>query len=99
MSHAIINWHLFSPAAPKARDGKYCNAPRPSVDFFTETFLSHFISRYMLYGDIDKCPFIYWLNGRWFLHIVDRDSGNLYPIYPLFPCSDCFISNWGGGGG
>ena len=36
--------------------------------------------------------------------IVDRDSGNLYPIYPLFPCSDFFISNvgvvffWGGGG-
>ena len=24
--------------------------------------------------------FIYWLNGRWFLQIVDRDSGNLYPI-------------------
>ena len=20
--------------------------------------------------------------------IVDRDSGNLYPIYPPFPCSD-----------
>ena len=40
------------------------------------------------------------LNGRWFLQIVDRDSGNLYPIYPLFPCSDIFISNvgWGGGG-
>ena len=34
--------------------------------------------------------------------IVDRDSGNLYPIYPLFPCSD-FLSKcvcvWGGGGG
>ena len=25
----------------------------------------------------------YWLNGRWFLKIVNRDShsGNLYPIY------------------
>ena len=21
-----------------------------------------------------------WLNGRWFLQIVDGDSGNLYPI-------------------
>ena len=28
----------------------------------------------------------------------DRDSGNLYPIYPLFPCSD-FLSQMGGGGG
>ena len=28
------------------------------------------------------------LNGRWFPKIVDRDSGNLYLIYPPFPCSD-----------
>ena len=45
---------------------------------------------------------VYWLNGRWFLQIpvVDRDSWNLYPLYPLFPCSD-FVSQmlgvWGGG--
>ena len=52
-------------------------------------------------GNIEKCPFTYWLNGRWLLQIVDRDSGNLYPLYPLFPCSDFFISNVrvvGGGG-
>ena len=24
------------------------------------------------------------LNGRWFPQIVDRVSGNLYPIYPFF---------------
>ena len=47
---------------------------------------------------VGKCPFTYWLNGRWFLQIVDRDSGNLYPIYILFPCSDFFHLNWGGGG-
>ena len=29
-------------------------------------------------GNIEKWPFTYWLNGRWFLQIVDRDSGNLY---------------------
>ena len=22
-------------------------------------------------GNIEKCPFTYWLNGRWFLQIVD----------------------------
>ena len=33
------------------------------------------------FKNIEKCPFTYWLNGRWFLQIVDRDSGNLYPIY------------------
>ena len=54
-------------------------------------------------NNIEKCPFTYWLNGRWFLQIVDGDSWNLYPLYPLFPYSD-FVSQmwvvvWGGGGG
>ena len=41
-----------------------------------------FISRFMLFAtlqkNIEKFPFTYWLNGRWFLQIVDldRDSGN-----------------------
>ena len=75
--------------------------------FLEKQFFSHFISRVMLFsilkkiGNIEKCPFIYWLNGRWFLQIVDRDSGNLYPIYPIFPCSDFLSQMWGwfGGGG
>ena len=60
------------------------------------------ISRFMLFStlkknNIEKCPFTYWLNGRWFLQIVDGDSWNLYPLYPLFPD---FVSHmWGGGGG
>ena len=37
------------------------------------------------------------LNGRWFPQIVDRDSGNLYPIYPPFPCSDFYPKGAGGG--
>ena len=51
--------------------------------------------------NIEKCPFTYWLNGRWFLQIVERDSCNLYPLYPLFPCSDFVSQMWGwlGGGG
>ena len=28
-------------------------------------------------GNIKKCPFTYWLNGRWFLQIVD--IGNSFP--------------------
>ena len=47
---------------------------------------------------IEKCPFTYWLNGRWFLQIVERDSWHLYPLYPLFPCSDFVSQMWGGGG-
>ena len=74
------------------------------VDFFLEKqfFL---ISRFMLFStlkkNIEKCPFTYWLNGRWFLQIVERDSWNLYPLYPLFPCSDFVSQMWGwfGGGG
>ena len=64
------------------------------VDFFLEKqfFL---ISRFMLFSTLKtntkKYPFTYWLNGRWFLQIVERDSLNLYPLYPLFPCSD-FVS-------
>ena len=52
-------------------------------------------------NNIEKCPFTYWLNGRWLLQIVDRDSWNLYPLYPLFPCSDFESQMWGwlGGGG
>ena len=52
-------------------------------------------------NNIEKCPFTYWLNGRWFLQIVDGDSWNLYPLYPLFPCSDFVSQMWGwlGGGG
>ena len=38
------------------------------------------------------------LYGRWFPQIVDRDSGNLYPIYPLFTCSDIFDPKGGEGG-
>ena len=34
-------------------------------------------------NNIEKCPFTYWLNGRWFLQIVDGDSWNLYPLYPI----------------
>ena len=64
------------------------------------------ISRFMLFStlkkniyNIEKCPFTYWLNGRWFLQIVDGDSWNLYPLYPLFPCSDFVSQMWGGLGG
>ena len=52
-----------------------------------------------LKNNIEKCPFTYWLNGRWFLQIVDGDSWNLYPLYPLFPCSDFVSQMWGGLGG
>ena len=63
------------------------------------------ISRFMLFSTLKKyienCPFTYWLNGRWLLQIVERDSWNLYPLYPLFPCSDFVSQMWGwfGGGG
>ena len=61
------------------------------IFFFEKQFF--LISHFMLFStlkenNIEKCLFTYWLNGRWFLQIVDRDSWNLYPLYPRFPCSD-----------
>ena len=49
---------------------------------FRKTLLYHFISRFMLFSslifflNIEKFPFTYWLNGRWFLQIVDIHVGN-----------------------
>ena len=57
--------------------------------FFRKTILSHFTFYAIFYikkNTIEKCPFTCWLNGRWFLQIVDGDSWNLYPLYPLFLC-------------
>ena len=77
---------------------------RGGVDFFfRKTILSHF-TFYAIFNikkNIKKYPFTYWLNGRWFLQIVERDSWNLYPLCPLFPCSDFVSQMWGwfGGGG
>ena len=54
------------------------------IYFFIKTFISHFTC-YAIFNikknNIEKCPFTYWLNVRWFLQIVDRDSWNLYPLY------------------
>ena len=45
------------------------------------------ISRFMLFStlniNIEKCPFTYWLNGRWFLQIAERESIYISSI-PLF---------------
>ena len=85
---------------------------RRSVEIFFLEKQFFLISRFMLFStvknknNIEKCPFTYWLNGRWFFQIVDRDSGNLYIQYNLlFPCSDFWSQTyqmwggWGGGGG
>ena len=37
-------------------------------------------------GNIEKCPFTYWLNGRWFLQIVDIHVGNFN--------KNCGVSFW-----
>ena len=74
--------------------------------FFLEKhlILSHFISGFMLFSTITffcveilkSAPSLTGLNGRWFLQIVDRDSGNLYP---LFSYSDLLSQMWGVGVG
>ena len=50
------------------------------IQFFwlRKTTISHlmFSSCFFYAGNIEKCPFTYWLNGRWFLQIVDIHEGN-----------------------
>ena len=74
--------------------------------FFSNSFSFHFAFYAIFnikktkFGNIEKCPFTYLLignftmklNGRWFPQIVDRDSGNLYPIYIYI--QNCGVSFW-----
>ena len=75
------------------------------MDFYffqkNNSFSFHVLCYFQHQKNIEKCPFTYWLNGRWFLQIVEMDSWNLYPLCPLFPCSDFVSQMWGwfGGGG
>ena len=32
---------------------------------------------FVFFGNIEKCPFTYWLNGRWFLQVVDIGNFNM----------------------
>ena len=61
--------------------------------FFTFHAISNI--KQNIFGVKKKNP----LNWRWFLQIVERDSWNLYPLYPLFPCSDFVSQMWGWFGG
>ena len=68
--------------------------------FFRKQFF--LISRFMLFSTLKKkkkCPFTYWLNGRWFLQIVERDSWNLYIHYILYSLVLILYLKFGGGGG
>ena len=37
--------------------------------------------------NIEKCPFTYWLNGRWFLQMVDREFEHVVKWKVVFPDS------------
>ena len=71
--------------------------------FFRKTILSH-LTFYAIFNIkkkyIKNCPFIYWLNGRWFLQIVDRAFWNLYPFihYILYSLVLILYLKCGGGG-
>ena len=46
--------------------------------FFRKRILSHFTfyAIFNIQNKIEKCPFTYWLNGRWFLQVIDIHVGN-----------------------
>ena len=61
-----------------------------------KTIISHlmFYSCFFLYaGNIVKCPFTYsyWLNGRWFLQIVDTCIGNFIMRLEILKSSPSLI--------
>ena len=60
--------------------------------FFVRKTISHFkfYAIFNIKKNIERCPFTYWLNGRWFLQIVERDNGNL-------KCGGGFLGGGGGG--
>ena len=41
------------------------------ISFSFHFALCYFQHKIFFLGNIEKCPFTYWLNGRWFLQIVD----------------------------
>ena len=67
-----------------------------------KTIISHlmFSSCFFLYaGNIEKCPFTYsyWLNGRWFLQIVDIYREFYHEIGNIEKCPFTYWLNGGGG--
>ena len=53
---------------------KYCKVPlhlQLLVKWEVVSPNSRYREFYHEIGNIEKCPFTYWLNGRWFLQIVD----------------------------
>ena len=114
--HAIYNIKKIKNWCKKKNSGGGGGGGGGALNFFFLEKQFFLISRFMLFSTLQTknrnppvCPsvrpsrLVYWLNGRWFLQIpvVDRDSWNLYPLYPLFPCSDFVSQMWGwfGGGG
>ena len=58
---------------------KYCKLPlhlQLLVKWEVVSPNSRYREFYHEIGNIEKCPFTYWLNGRWFLQIVDIHVGN-----------------------
>ena len=60
---------------------KYCKVPlhlQLLVKWEVVSPNSRYREFYHEIGNIEKFPFTYWLNGRWFLQIVDVHVGNFY---------------------
>ena len=66
-------------------------------------YIFFFISRFMLFsilkkkGNIEKCPFTYWLNMRWFLHDHELGIVVIYIQYILYSLVLIYYLKCGGG--
>ena len=78
--HPLICRHFYLPRRRRPGTGDIVTPPvRLSV------CLSVRVAIFNIKKNIEQCPFTYWLNGRWFLQIVERDSWNLLSVISSIP--------------
>ena len=77
--YQIIISHLMFSSCCFFVCWKYCKVPlhlQLLVKWEVVSPNSRYRECYHEIGNIEKFPFTYWLNGRWFLQIVDIHVGN-----------------------
>ena len=79
--YKIIISHLMFSSCLFFVCWKYCKVPLHlqllvKWEVVSPNTCSRYRECYHEIGNIEKFPFTYWLNGRWFLQIVDKHVGN-----------------------
>ena len=74
----FLHFMLFPTFLEKNNSGNKFFFFRKNISFsFHVFFMLDLFPKLKKKGNIEKCPFTYWLNGRWFLQIVDIGNFNM----------------------